>query len=77
MLVSDCCQAPTMMEELGICPLCREHCEFAYEKPTMEKYGWHEQQRFDDLPSGWMFEGGEEEYYKALKIWEDAQSTCH
>ena len=45
----------------------------ASEKPTMEKYGWHEQQGFDDLPSGWMYEDGEEEYYNALKIWDDAQ----
>ena len=44
------------------------------EKPTMEKYGWHEQSGFDDLPSGWMFEGGEEAYYKALKEWEAVSS---
>ena len=45
----------------------------ALEKPTPEKYGWHEQQGFDDEPSGWMFEGGEEAYYEALKKWEDQQ----
>ena len=41
-------------------------------KPSMEKYGWHTQCGFDDDPSGWMYEGGEEAYYQALKEWEDA-----
>jgi hypothetical protein len=49
----------------------------ASEKPTMEKYGWHNQNGFDDLPSGWMYEGGDVEYYKALKLWESTQGTCH
>ena len=49
----------------------------ASEKPKMEKYGWHEQSGFDDLPSGWMFEGGEEAYYEALKEWEAVNGTCH
>jgi len=44
----------------------------AAEKPTMEKYGYHTQCGFDDLPSGWMIEGGEEAYYEALKKWEEA-----
>ena len=39
-------------------------------KPTKEKYGWHDQKGFDDLPSGWMLEGGEEAYDKALKEWQ-------
>lgn len=43
------------------------------EKPTPEKYGWHNQQGFDDDPSGWMFEGGEEAYYEALKEWKSQQ----
>ena len=43
------------------------------EKPTMEKYGWHTQSGFDDEPSGWMYEGGEEAYYEALKKWEAQQ----
>jgi hypothetical protein len=43
------------------------------EKPTMEKYGWHTQSGFDDEPSGWMYEGGEEAYYEALKKWEEQQ----
>jgi hypothetical protein len=43
------------------------------EKPTMEKYGWHTQNGFDDEPSGWMFEGGEDAYYEALKQWEAQQ----
>ena len=42
------------------------------EKPNMEQYGWHNQESFDDLPSGWMVEDGEENYFKALKEWEDA-----
>lgn len=37
-------------------------------KPTKEQYGWHA--GFDDEPSGWMFEGGEEAYYDALKQWD-------
>ena len=45
----------------------------ASEKPTMEKYGWHTKCGFDDEPSGWMHEGGEEAYYEALKKWKDAQ----
>ena len=43
------------------------------EKPTMKKYGWHTQIGFDDEPSGWMYEGGEEAYYEALKKWEAQQ----
>ena len=43
------------------------------EKPTMEKYGWHTQNGFDDEPSGWMFDGGEDAYYEALKQWEAQQ----
>ena len=41
------------------------------EKPTMEKYGYYYQSGFDDQPSGWMSEGGEDAYYEALKKWED------
>jgi hypothetical protein len=41
------------------------------EKPEMEKYGFHSQSGFDDLPSGWMIEGGEDAYYEALKNWEN------
>jgi len=40
-------------------------------KPIDTDFGWHEQQGFDDEPSGWMLEGGEEAYYKAFKEWED------
>jgi len=42
-------------------------------KPIKEKYGWYTQEGFDDLPSGWMIDGGEEAYYKALKEWEIKQ----
>jgi hypothetical protein len=47
------------------------------EKPTMEKYGWYNRNGFDDTQGGWMFEGGEEAYYEALKKWEEANGTCH
>jgi len=43
------------------------------DKPKAEKYGWHMQDGFDDLPSGWMYEGGEDAYYKALSIWSNKQ----
>jgi len=39
----------------------------------MEKYGYHGKCGFEDDESGWMFEGGEDAYYEALKKWEDAQ----
>jgi hypothetical protein len=39
------------------------------EKPTMEKYGWNSSTSFEE-ESGWMYEGGEDAYYEALKIWE-------
>jgi len=45
------------------------------QKPRPEDYGYIEQQGFDDLPSGWAYEKGEEEYYKALKIWEEQQKN--
>jgi transcriptional regulator with XRE-family HTH domain len=44
-------------------------------KPDPKKYGWHEKQGFDDEPSGWMFEGGEEAYEAALKEWEKNQKV--
>lgn len=31
---SNCCGAHTNMEELGICPRCKEHCEFEPEEPA-------------------------------------------
>ena len=40
-------------------------------KPTPEKYGWHTQIGFDDEPSGWQFEGGEDAYEKALRDWKE------
>lgn len=40
-------------------------------KPNPKKYGYHEQQGFDDEPSGWMIEGGQDAYYKALREWEE------
>jgi len=42
------------------------------EAPKMEKYGWHRQCGFDDEPTGWLIEGGEEAYYEALTKWEDS-----
>lgn len=38
-------------------------------KPTPEDFGWIAQEGFGDDDHGWMFEGGEEEYYKALEKW--------
>lgn len=38
-------------------------------KPDPKKYGFHDQQGFDDEPSGWLIEGGEEAYEKALQEW--------
>jgi hypothetical protein len=42
------------------------------EKPTMEKYGWNNSTSFEE-ESGWMYEGGEDAYYEALKKWEAQQ----
>ena len=42
------------------------------EKPTMEKYGWNNSTSFEEQ-SGWMYEGGEDAYYEALKKWEAQQ----
>jgi hypothetical protein len=42
------------------------------EKPTMEKYGWNNSTSFEE-ESGWMYEGGEDAYYEALKKWEAMQ----
>jgi hypothetical protein len=42
------------------------------EKPTMGKYGWYRSTSFEG-ESGWIFEGGEDAYYEALKIWEAQQ----
>lgn len=39
-------------------------------KPTKEQYGWVEQSGFDEEPSGWVIEGGEEAYEEALKQYE-------
>lgn len=35
-------------------------------EPRKEDYGWHERRQFDDEPSGWYVEGGEEAYNEAL-----------
>lgn len=43
------------------------------EKPTPEKYGWHNRTSFDEPEGGWQIEGGEEAYYEALKEWENEQ----
>ena len=39
-------------------------------KPTPEQFGWHNQNGFDDEPSGWMYEEGEERYFAALAAWD-------
>jgi len=43
------------------------------EEPTMEKYGWYSANSQEE-ESGWMYEEGEEKYYKALKEWKHAES---
>ena len=37
--------------------------------PTPEQFGYHNCVGFDDEPSGWMYEGGEDAYYQALEDW--------
>lgn len=39
------------------------------DKPRPKDFGWHESQGFDDEPSGWAMEGGEEAYHVALDKW--------
>lgn len=45
------------------------------QKPQPEQFGWHNNSGFDDEPSGWMYEGGEEAYLEALKKYQDLEST--
>jgi hypothetical protein len=45
-------------------------------KPTPEKFGYHQQSGFDDEPSGWMIEGGEEAYRAALAEWAGEAYSC-
>ena len=45
------------------------------EKPIKEKYGWHTQCGFDDEPTGWLIEGGEEAYDEAMKRWQFMQDN--
>lgn len=56
---------------------CREIFDYLNypEKPKQEKYGWHNQDSFDDLPSGWQIEGGEEAFYEAIQEWESNKGT--
>ena len=42
------------------------------EKPTMEKYGWYSSTSYEE-ESGWLFDGGEDAYFKALEKWEKLQ----
>ena len=39
--------------------------------PEPEDYGFVNSVSFDGEPGGWTLEGGEDAYYKALKIWEE------
>ena len=39
------------------------------DKPRPENFGWHQSQGFDDEPSGWTRDGGEEAYNIALGKW--------
>lgn len=38
-------------------------------KPKLEDYGYVENMGFDSEPSGFVIEGGEEAYNKAMEIW--------
>lgn len=40
--------------------------------PTMEFYGFYSPQ-YQEEEGGWMYEGGEDAYYEALKKWEARQ----
>lgn len=40
-------------------------------KPTPEDFGWVAPNGLGDDDHGWMYEGGEEEYYEALSRWND------
>ena len=42
---------------------------YYYPKPEPKDFGYYEQEGFDDLPSGWMLEEGEEVYKKAYEDW--------
>lgn len=44
-------------------------------KPDKEMYGWNDCHTFDGELSGWMFEGGEDAYYIALKKWQFMQDN--
>lgn len=46
-------------------------------KPKKEDYGWHTQSGFDNEPSGWQIEGGEEAYAEALEKWQLVQKKQH
>lgn len=43
---------------------------FPIKKPTMEEFGFQNSTSFEQ-EVGWMIEGGEEEYYKALKKYKE------
>ena len=40
------------------------------EKPNKQQYGFSENNTFEGEPSGWIYEGGEDAYYKAMKRWQ-------
>lgn len=46
-------------------------------KPKKENYGWITQSGFDNELSGWVIEGGEEAYSKALEEWEELKEKQH
>ena len=43
------------------------------EEPTMENYGWQSSNSFEE-ESGWIYEGGEDAYYEALKKWKTTKT---
>jgi dUTP pyrophosphatase len=46
-----------------------------HKKPNPVDYGWCDNAGFDSEPSFWAIEEGEEEYNKALKLWELSQQS--
>ena len=39
-------------------------------KPIKENYGYRNQDSPDEMPSGWIYEEGEEKYNEALELYE-------
>ena len=63
MIIENCNKALT---------LCGVSNSTVLEEPIIEKYGWKGATSFDE-ESGWMYEGGEDAYFEALKQWKAQQ----